>query len=352
MRDEIRCAVFGLGRLGYWHAENLHNKIKSAKVTKVVSSRKETAEKAAKDLGISNWTTKAEEVFADPDIDAVVISTPTDTHGELIKKAAESGKHIFVEKPVTDTIEETRKILNIVKSSGVICLVGFMRRFDPAYAEAKRRIQAGDIGKPIYYKGVSRDPHSPPESYIKHSGGIFLDFSIHDYDISRFLLGAEVRSVRAMGSVLKYPFMLNCGDADQAITYLTYDSGAAGDVETSRNALYGYDIRGEVVGTEGTIQIGSLMNHDVRILTSNRKSHDIIPEFASKFSNAFLLEMNHFIECIKAGRTPDCTVEDGLIAQRVAKAATESFFTGKEITVLGVKDEKYAADKPNYEIGT
>ncbi len=334
MQGDIRCAAIGLGRLGYWHAENLHTKIKSAKLVKVASSRAETAERAARELGVEAWTTNPDDVFTDPDIDAVILSTPTDTHARFLKTAALHGKHIFVEKPIAKSVEEGRELVRLVEETGITCQVGFMRRFDPAYAEAKKRINAGDIGRPIYFKGVSRDPVSPPEAYIKHSGGIFLDLAVHDFDMARYLMGSEVRSVRSMGSIQLHAFMGEYGDVDQALTYLNFESGAAGDVESSRNAGYGYDIRGEVVGTEGTLQIGSLRHHDLRILGPKGSSHDIIPEFATKFKDAFLLEMTHFIDCLRHGQKPSCTAIDGLRALEIAQAAADAFLSKEETRVL------------------
>jgi len=335
MRNEIRCAAIGLGRLGFQHAEIVHSRIKSAKLVKVVSARRESAEKAAAELGGVPWTTDPDEVFADPDIDAVLINSPTDTHAAYIREAARHGKHIFVEKPIAPTVEEAVEAAKAVREYGVLCQVGFMRRFDPAYAEAKRRIEAGHIGKPIYFKGVSRDPVSPPEAYIRHSGGIFLDLAIHDFDIARYLIGSEVKAVRSMGSIQLHPFMADCNDVDQALTYLTFESGAAGDVESSRNAGYGYDIRGEVVGTEGTLQIGSLRCGDLNLLSPQGRSHRIVPEFATRFREAFELELTHFIECLRTGRRPDCTAEDGIRALEIARAATESYLSGKEVAIEG-----------------
>jgi scyllo-inositol 2-dehydrogenase (NAD+) len=333
MMEEIRCAAIGLGRLGYWHAENIHTKVKSAKLVKVASSRAETAEKVARELGVEGWTTNPDDIFTDPNIDAVIISTPTDTHAQYVKMAIQHGKHIFVEKPIAKSVEDARELVRLVAESGITCQVGFMRRFDPAYAEAKKRIDAGDIGRPIYFKAVSRDPASPPESFIKHSGGIFVDLAVHDFDIARYLMGSEVRSVRSMGSVQLHSFMNDFHDVDQALTYLNFESGATGDVESSRNAGYGYDIRGEVVGTEGTLQISSLQHHDLRILNKKGSSHDIIPEFATKFKDAFLLEMIHFIDCLRNGRKPSCTEIDGLRALQIAEAATNAYHSNVEINL-------------------
>ncbi|WP_342045766.1 Gfo/Idh/MocA family oxidoreductase [Bacillus sp. OTU530] len=334
MKNKIRCAAIGVGHLGYLHAENLHQKIDSVEITKVVSSRLETAEKAARKLGISDWTINPDEVFNDPDIDAVIITTPNNTHSQLIKAAARGKKHIFVEKPITQTIEEAHDIVQTIRKNGVFCQVGFMRRFDPAYAEAKRRIEAGDIGKPLYFKGVSRDPDSPPASYIRNSGSIFSDFTIHDYDIARYLIGSEVNSVRAMGGILMNPYLAEFNDLDQAMTYLTFESGAAGDIESSRNAGYGYDIRGEVIGTEGVIQIRSLKHHDIQVLTAKGSTHDIIPEYQSRFKDAFVLEMEHFVGCLIRGVKPSCNELDGLRSLEIAQSARDSFQSNREVSLV------------------
>ncbi|MFC4767114.1 inositol 2-dehydrogenase [Effusibacillus consociatus] len=331
MKERIRCAVLGLGRLGYWHAENLATRINGAQLDCVADPFAEQAEKVARELGVKKWTQFTYEVFEDSSIDAVIIATPTSTHADLIKRAANSGKHIFVEKPLTHDLDEADEVIQEINQNHVVCQVGFMRRFDPAYAEARKRILAGDIGKPIYFKGVSRDPGSPPAEFIKNSGGIFLDMSIHDYDIARFLMGSEVTSVSSHGNILVNSFMEEFNDVDQAITYLTFESGAAGDIEASRNAFYGYDIRGEVIGTEGSIVIGSLKYHDVQILTSRGSTHDIVPAFPERFKDAYQLEMAHFIDCLRKNEKPSVTEIDGKMALEIGVAARKSFETGEKV---------------------
>jgi scyllo-inositol 2-dehydrogenase (NAD+) len=293
----------------------------------------ERAESVAIELGVKRWTASVEDVFHDTNIDAVIIATPTNTHAELIQRAARYKKHIFVEKPLTQDVQEADEAIQTIHENQVSCQVGFMRRFDPAYQEAKRRILAGDIGEPIYFKAISRDPGSPPPAFIKHSGGIFLDMSIHDYDMARYLMGAEVTSVAAHGKILVNSFMEEFNDVDQAITYLTFSTGAAGDVEGSRNAHYGYDIRAEVVGTEGTLFIGSLQHHDVHILNRKGCTHDLIPAFPERFKDAFYLEMVHFIDCLRKGEKPSVTEVDGKKALEIAVATKCAFETGKSVTL-------------------
>lgn len=334
---KIRCAVLGLGRLGYWHAENLANRIPGAELALVVDPIEGRAEQVARELGVPAHSTNPDDAFDRPDIEAVAIVTPTSTHADMIIKAANAGKQIFVEKPITQTLDEADRVIEAIRARGVFCQVGFMRRFDPAYHEAKKRIQKGDIGQPIYFKGLSRDGNMPPASFIEHSGGIYLDVAIHDYDIGRFLMGADIVSVRATGNVLMNPFLKDYGDVDQAMTTLKFSNGGAGDVETMRIAPYGYDIRGEVVGTEGVIRIGTLREHNIQVLTFNGSTYDIIPDFPTKFREAYLLEMVHFIDSLQNGVRPSCTEEDGRSALQVAIAATESFKTGQEVRIDQVR---------------
>ena len=333
MKGKVVCAVIGSGRLGLVHANNLIRNIPEAEVKYIVTSRQETAKKAAKELGIPNWTNQIEDVLEDESIDAVVIGTPTSTHAELILKAAKYKKHVFVDKPITRTTEEADEVIASIQKNQIICQVGFMRRFDPAYADAKRRIERGDIGQPIHYRGISRDPGSPPESFIKTSGGIFLDLCIHEYDMARFLMGSEVESIQTFGEVLVHPFMNKYGDVDQSLSYLTFESGVTADIEGSRNSSYGYDIRGEVLGTEGMIQIGSIQNDDNVILTKNKSYFDNIPSFPSYFKDAFLKELEHFIYCVKNKEKPKINEIDGKIALQISEAANKSFKEKRKVNI-------------------
>ena len=337
----VRCAVLGLGRLGYHHSKNLAtHQIGGAQLISVVDPMEGRAEQFAKQFGIEHWTKNPDEVFEDPHIDAVIIVTPTSTHADMIQRAARNGKAIFVEKPLTQSLEEADEIIQTIKQYNVICQVGFMRRFDPAYAEAKRRIEAGDIGKPIYFKGITRDAGSPPAEFIKHSGRVFLDVSIHDYDIARYLMGAEITSVSAHGRVLLHPFMEEFKDVDQAITYVYFDSGAAGDIEASRNSPYGHDIRTEIIGTEGSLFIGTLRNQNVTLLNSKGSTYEIIPDFQTRFNDAYRLELVHFIECVQNNQIPKVTEMDGKVNLKIAIAATESFDSGKTVHIKGECLEK------------
>jgi scyllo-inositol 2-dehydrogenase (NAD+) len=331
MENTINCGVIGLGRLGYWHAHNIASRVPNTKLVKVCDVDLDKAKLVSKELMVDYFTNNPFEIIEDDHIDAVIIATPTSTHFELLKHASNYGKKIFVEKPLTINIDEAEEICNLFKMNKTTCQVGFMRRFDPAYAEAKKRIQAGDIGEPIYFKGISRDPDSPHEEFIKNSGGIFIDIAIHDFDMARYLMKSEIQYISSNGSVLKHLFMEKYNDADQASSYIEFESGAAGDIEVSRNAYYGYDIRTEIIGTEGTITIGGLRYHNINILTKSGKTHDILPNFPERFKDAYYLEMVHFIESLKTGQKPIVTEIDGLKALKVSIKATESYLEKKKV---------------------
>ncbi|MEH6971340.1 Gfo/Idh/MocA family oxidoreductase [Bacillus sp. JJ675] len=333
MEKTVKCAVLGLGRLGLYHAKNLKTAVQGAELAAVADPLKGKAEQAASELSVEKWSEDPYEILEDPDIEAVIIVTPTTTHAEIIKKAADCGKQIFVEKPLTLSLEESKEVTAKIEEAGVICQVGFMRRFDPAYADAKRRIDAGEIGKPVYFKGFTRDFGSPPAEFIKNSGGIFVDCSIHDYDIARYVMGAEITSVSGHGRVVKHDFMAECGDVDQALTYMEFDSGAAGDTEASRNSPHGYDIRAEIIGTEGSIFVGSLRNKPVTMLTGKGSSYDIIPDFQTRFHEAYCLELEHFAECVRNQTKPIVTAHDATINLEIAIAATESYKRGKPVNL-------------------
>lgn len=334
MTKEIRFASIGVGTLGFLHASNIEHRIPNARIEKVAATREESAKRAAEKLGIQNWTINLDEVFGDDNVDAVVITTPNHTHADLIKRAAESGKHIFIEKPITKTIEEAHDVIEAIERNKVTCQVGFMRRFDPTYQEAKRRIEQGDIGEPIYFKAVGRDPGSPPESYVKTSGSIFHDFTIHDFDAANYLMNSEIRSIRSVGKVLMDDYLKKYNDYDQAHSLITFESGAIGDIESSRNAGYGYDIRSEVIGTEGTIQLGSLRNQDVQFLSLNgNNSSEIVPEYQTRFREAFVKEMEYFVDVLNNEKEPVNTAVAGLRALEVAVSAVESCEKNEEVTV-------------------
>lgn len=333
MTARVNCAVVGLGRLGWHHAVNLARHVAGANLFAVADVIAERAARFAQQYDIPFSTSDIDAVVEHPNIDAVVIVTPTPTHAPLIRGSITAGKAVFVEKPITLSLADAQAIDHLVQESHAYCQVGFMRRYDPAYRVAAERIRRGDIGQPLYFKAVSRDPSCPPEAYIRESGRLFIDMSIHDFDIARFLMGEEVVEVTAMGAIVKNDFLSAYDDIDQGLTFLRFASGASGDIEGSRNAGYGYDIRAEVVGTEGTIQVGALNHHNILLLDARGGTHDIVPGFLERFASAYLLEMVDFIARVQQGEAAPVTVEDGYKAQAIAVAATHSFDEKRAVTV-------------------
>ncbi|MFJ7406972.1 MULTISPECIES: Gfo/Idh/MocA family oxidoreductase [unclassified Lysinibacillus] len=329
----LKTAVIGLGRLGRWHAINMLN-IREIEIVSVCDHTLEVAQSVASELNIPHFTDNVDVIMANDAIQAVVIVTSTSTHYDIILKAISAKKAIFVEKPLTIDMDESISIQQQVKQTNAFCQVGFMRRFDSDYVEAKKIIDAGGIGIPLYFKGISRDPIAPEGSFISRSGGLFIDMCIHDYDLARFLMGDEVKAVSAFGSNIKYPELAQYGDVDQGLTYLQFANGAAGDIEGSRCAYYGYDIRTEVIGSEGTLLIGSSRKNNVNILTKQGNTHEIIPAFPQRFEAAYVNELSAFAHAVINRKPSPVTVDDSLKALKIAYAATASFNAqGKTHTV-------------------
>lgn len=334
MESKVKCAVFGVGRLGAVHAHNISFNIPDAELLYVVASRKKRAEDASKLFQSKHWTTNENDVFEDEEVDAIIIATPTNTHYGLIKKAIAYKKDIFVDKPLTETIAQSEEINQLVSEANVKCMVGFMRRFDASYLEAKRRVEAGDIGRPMYFNGLSRDPGSPPEEIIKNSGGIFLDLCIHDFDIARFLLDEEVKSITSVGSIQSHSFMHKYNDVDQASNFLKFENNKAAQIEGSRISRWGYDVRGEVVGDEGALIIGGSNKHDITFLNGTGTLKENIPTFQDKFKDAFLEEMKYFILCIRENEYPFVNEKDGLETLKIAEAASKSYQNNETTSLL------------------
>lgn len=320
----LTVAVIGLGRLGINHLENLL-KIRDIEVKVVCDNKVELAEQVAKAYQISHYTANPEHIFNDDTINAVVIVSSTTTHFELVTAALRANKAVFVEKPLTIDLQQSLLIEQVVKETNGYCQIGFMRRFDFDYMEAKRLINEGQIGKPIYFKGISRDPYAPSLSFIERSGGIFIDLMIHDIDLAHFLMSEKITDVAAFGGIIKYPDFKQANDIDQALLHLRFESGSIGDVEGSRCAYYGYDVRTEIIGTEGSLLIGSNQKSNVQLLTNKGNTYEIIPVFQERFQSSYVNELSAFSKAVLNNEPSVCSVEDSIQALKVAHAATASY---------------------------
>lgn len=328
--------VIGLGRMGRVYGTFVASQLHSAALV-AVSDPQESV--LAQYSGVKTYP-DYHALLADPDVQAVIVTTPTHTHCEVVTAAAEAGKAIFCEKPTALTLRETDMMLDAVQAAGVPFQVGFMRRFDRAYVEAKRQIDAGLIGQPVAVRSVSRDPFRTSLEYANPavSGGLIVDMGIHDFDVVRWLMGDEVTRVYTETAALVYPELTTVGDVDNAQIALKFANGGVGNIEVSRTARYGYDIRAEVVGTEGTLQVGYLQETAVLTMTSAGVRHDVVPHFPQRFGAAYTAQIASFADCVREGKPPLVTAEDARAALQAAIAATHSQHEGLPVSVREMKE--------------
>jgi inositol 2-dehydrogenase len=328
MNTRLPVGVIGLGRMGQIYARHLaHAAGAKAQIICVSDVLEERAKTLAAELGVESWTADYRALLEDKRIRAVFVTSPTSTHREVVIAAAEAGKAIFCEKPIALTLEDTDQMIATLKRTGVMFQAGFMRRFDSGYVAAKKQIEAGAIGKPVTFKSIGRDPFCPDLNYARPdvSGGLILDMAIHDFDLGRWLMGDEVRRVYTEGGTLAFPQLNTVGDIDNAVVSLLFQGGALGNVEVSRNALYGYDIRTEVLGTKGGVDIGYYQQTPMLIKTTQGISHDMVPYIIERFGNAYLAQTQDFVERVLDGRGPAVDAYDARAALLIGLAATRSY---------------------------
>lgn len=327
----IRLALLGAGRIGQVHARTVRG-MENASVTAVSDFFPETAQTLAHSLGAEVRDNDA--IMASDDVDAVVVGTPTDTHYGLIMAAAKAGKAIFCEKPVDMSAGRIRELIAVVEETGVAFMTAFNRRFDPSFANVQTRISAGEIGDVELVTILSRDPSPPPLSYIKSSGGIFRDMMIHDLDMARFLLGEDPVEVIAYGSALVDSAIGEAGDVDTAGVMLKTASGKICQISNSRRASYGYDQRIEVHGAKGMLRAENHLENTVEVATeAGYRRAPTLNFFLERYESAYRREMEHFVACLNDGVAVTPTIHDGLKAQMLADAATESCQTGKPVAI-------------------
>ena len=327
-------ALLGAGRMGQEHARALAG-IPEVQVVAVADPREEARERARFFARAERAFADAREAIAAPGVEAVVIATPTDTHAELIEAAARAKRAIFAEKPVALTLAETERALAAVREAGVPFQIGFQRRYDPAYARARRLIEEGALGRIDQFRTVMRDPEPPPLSYLEKSGGLFVDMAIHDYDTARFLVG-EVERVAAFGAARVDPEIGAIGDVDTAVTLLFFESGAQGVVENSRRAVYGYDVRTEVFGERGKLVMEAVPKTPTWRFREGGLEADHYHFFMDRFKEAYRAELEAFVAAVRSGRTPTPGPEDALAALKIALAATKSHREGRPVSIREV----------------
>jgi myo-inositol 2-dehydrogenase/D-chiro-inositol 1-dehydrogenase len=276
-----------------------------------------------------------EEAISAPDVDAILIATPTDTHADLIEMAARAGKPIFCEKPVSMSVERIHQSLKVVEQTGVALMIGFHRRYDPNYAPLERRIRRGEIGEVEIVTITCRDPEPPPVAFIERSGGLYRDMMIHDFDMARFLLGEEPVLVHALGACLIDPDVAKAGDIDTAAVHMQTASGKICVITNSRRASYGHDQRIEVHGSKGMIRAGNMHLTTLERADETGFTTDLIPfSFVERYAEAYRLEIDAFLTALEKGEAPRASGHDGLMAQKLAEAAATSLASGQAVPVV------------------
>ena len=325
----VRFAILGVGRIGQVHGNAIAS-VKGANLI-AVSDPFEAAARAMQDEHGCDIRS-IEEVANSEDVDAVVICTPTDTHADLIEKFCRAGKAVFCEKPLDLDLDRVRSCLQVVEQTQGTLMVGFQRRFDPDFRALKAAINDGRIGEVEMVTLTSRDPAPPPADYISRSGGIFRDMTIHDFDVARWLLDERVETVQAAASVLVDPEIGTLGDFDSVNVILCTASGRQATITNSRRALYGYDQRIEVHGSQGSVSAEN--HHTSRIEVANVDGYQrppLLDFFMSRYMDAYAAEITSFVDCVRDGQTPLTTGQDGYRALALAEAAVRSVAEGRVV---------------------
>jgi myo-inositol 2-dehydrogenase / D-chiro-inositol 1-dehydrogenase len=340
LNDILQVGLIGAGRIGQVHAATIAHRVAGAQVAAVTDPLPEAARAVAQKLRIPTIAADYRAILAEPSIDAVLICTPTDTHAEIIVAAAEAGKHIFCEKPVALDLAQTDAAIAAVARAGVKLQLGFNRRFDANFTRIRQAVAGGEIGDLRIVHIVSRDPAPPPISYVKQSGGIFLDMSIHDWDMARFLTGSEVAEVYVQGGVMVDPAIGEAGDIDTHVTLLRFASGAIGSVDNSRQAAYGYDQRVEVFGSKGAIQAENNAPNTTVRSTAEGVTRELPHNFfMQRYVDAYAAEIEAFVEAIASGAPVAVSGHDGRMALAIGLAAKKSYYERRPVRVAEISHE-------------
>ena len=283
------------------------------------------AESVAERCGIGQVAASAEAVITDPRVEAVLICSSTDTHADLVIAAATAGKHIFCEKPLDLTLAKIDRALDAVAKAGVKLQVGFNRRFDPNYARVRKAIVAGEIGTPQMMHIISRDPAPPPLAYVRVSGGMFLDMTIHDFDMARFLIGSEVDEIYTAAAVMVDPAIGEAGDVDTAVIVLRFVNGVIATIDNSRKAVYGYDQRVEVFGSAGSVATSNCYPNEAVVSSASEIRRDLpLNFFMERYAQSFANELGEFVDCVLEDRPTPVTGADARVPVVMALAARKS----------------------------
>jgi myo-inositol 2-dehydrogenase/D-chiro-inositol 1-dehydrogenase len=333
MKRRINIAVIGTGRIGSLHARNLVNNIHEANLVAVCDIRLEVAQAVAEELGIERVVKDYHELLEDRSIETVLIATNTNTHAFIVKDCANAGKQIFCEKPLALNLADTDDVIDIVEKTGVKLQLGFNRRFDKSFRKVKEIVASGQIGRPCILHIVNRDPEPPSLEYATTSGGMFLDMSIHDFDMVRFQIG-EVDQVYAIGNVLVAPYLKDIGDVDIDIITLKFADGTIGSIDNSRQCAYGYDQRLEVFCANGTALAGNEYEHTANMGDGVGFHSARVPySFPQRYAECYIAEVRQFLQCVHDDQPVTPSAYDSRMAVVLGSAAWESFRQNRPVNV-------------------
>jgi len=334
--ETINVALAGLGRIGKIHLKNLARNFNEIRVIAVMDVFEESRE-IAEEFNVPVFVKSFDELLAVPDLDAVVICSPTDTHADYVVKAAGAGKHIFCEKPLDLSLERVKEVLEVVRKSGVRLMLGFNRRFDPEFKKIRNLVESGQVGDPQIVKITSRDPGPPPLTYIKSSGGMFLDMTIHDFDMARYISGKEVKEVFAKAAVKVDPEIGEAGDVDTAVITLTFEDDTMAVIDNCRKAAYGYDQRLEVFGSRGMAQAENNFPNNHKLFTEEGISGDLpLYFFLERYDASYNQEVREFVDALVSGGDMPVDGKDGLISIALGLAAQKSIQENRPVKMTEI----------------
>lgn len=336
---KVRIGSIGLGRLGYEHARNIASLIPEAELGALCDINEENLKKVGAELGVTALYTDFEEMCKNPDLDAIVIVSPSAFHPEQIRIALENGKHVFCEKPLGVTVEDCKKAEAAVEAHPDLkFMLGFMRRFDTSYANAKKKVENGDIGRIIMIRGYTIDPISSIKgtiAYGPHSGGGFLDMAVHDIDLIRWFTGSEPERLWAIGGCYEFEEFASWNDGDNISCMMQLEDGTMGYIFAGRTAPHGSHVETEIIGTRGTIRIAPVPTPDyITLYDNNGVRQECYQDFMSRWQQAYINEISEFCRCILEDRTPPVSVYDGTACTNIAYHCKESFEAGGQLLTV------------------
>jgi len=346
--EALGVGLIGAGRIGRVHAHNLARRLRAVRLVAVADTVPAAADGLGEALGVGAVYHEPAGLLADGAVDAVVIASPAPTHAALIRDAAAAGRHVFCEKPIALDLATIDAALDAVAAAGVTLQVGFQRRFDRSLRRAREVVAAGRIGRPRLVRIISRDPRPAPIEYLRHSGGLFLDMTIHDFDLARYLIGDEVEEVSALGAVLVDPAIgSEAGDVDTAVVTLRYRGGALGVIDNCRHASYGYDQRVEVFGSEGAVLVGNDETDRATVVTADGAT-GANPKtwFEARYADAYAAELQAFVDAVLAGSPAEVGGDDGRWPIAIALAAQRSMRDRRPVLVSSVEPQPRVVTGP------